>query len=108
MRKRLYQGSICFVTTLLLMPMFVSSQPVCAKGKTKVPKQYFVVSRMEDGVVLLEDGQGIEQETSKSKLPKRIREGDVLSYHKGKYRKDLKKTKERRKRIEAYMEGFWQ
>lgn len=92
---------------LALMGVSFFTPEVVQARVRKIPKTYFVVSRMEGTQAVLEAENGEEIPIKRSKLPKRAKEGDVLSYHKGKYRRDTKKTKERKKRIEAYMQNFF-
>lgn len=107
MKKRWYQKVAYGALPIAMLPALLVPQAVFAKTGNKIVKGYFVVSRMEGDVVLLENESGVEQQISRSKIPKKAKEGDVLSYYKGKYRRDIKRTKERKKRIEAYLEQFW-
>ena len=80
---------------------------VLAAKKTVAKKEYYVVSRMEGEVVILENEKGEETQVERKKFPKRIKEEDVVYYRNGKYRKDSRKTRERKKAIEAEMKNFF-
>lgn len=83
------------------------SNTTFARVRKVIQKEYYVVSRMEGNVVVLENENGQQITMERSKLPKRIQEEDILSYSRGRYRKDVKKTKERKKRIQAYVNQLW-
>lgn len=92
---------------VLLCIVIGDAQSTFAAKKGVEKKEYYVVSRIEGQVVILEDENGEQIIMERKKLPKRIKEEDVLSYKNGKYRRDLKKTKERKKAIETELNNFF-
>lgn len=106
-KKLLYQGVMGLVVALFLCLSIGNLDTVFAKTKRVTPKEYYVISRMEGDTAILEKENGEEIVVKRSKLPKKAKEEDVLSYQKGKYRRDIKKTRERKKNIQSYMKHFW-
>lgn len=107
-RKKMKKKFGVVLGIVLMVPVLLAPDMAQASTrKIKTIKTYFVVSRMEGKQAVLEAENGDQIKIQRSKLPKRAKEGDVLAYQKGRYRRDTKKTKERKQRIEAYMQNFF-
>jgi predicted homoserine dehydrogenase-like protein len=70
--------------------------------------QEFSVDRFEENIVVLEDKKnGDIVNVEKSKLPKDIKEGDILKCINGKYSLDKEKTIDETNRIKDKMNNLW-
>ena len=68
----------------------------------------FTVDRIEEGIVVLENRKTLKTENVEAKkLPKEIKEGDILNKINGKYFINEKQTKEVTKRIQEKMNKLW-
>ena len=65
-----------------------------------------IVERLEENIVIIENG-GKHFEVSREKLPKNVREGDVLKKADGIYVVDKEKTEIRRKEILKLQNSLW-
>lgn len=65
-----------------------------------------IVERLEENIVIIEDG-GKRFEVIREKLPKNVREGDVLKKADGIYVVDREKTEIRRKEILKLQNSLW-
>ena len=112
-RKRVQQGINKFyyivlyaiIGSIIGFHCFMPNTVEAAKRMSRV--KYYVVSRMEKSIVILEDDNGKQKKVNRKNLPKRIKEEDVLAYKNGKYRLDVNQTKVRKQRIEWYMKFFF-
>lgn len=106
-RKRWSRGVVLMWICVFVFPILLESQVQVVDAKKGVKEIYYVVSRMEGNTVILESEDGEQIMVERSKLPRRMKEEDVLSYRNGKYRRNGKKTKERKNKIEAEMKYFF-
>ncbi len=106
-KKYMFLIVLGFFVGIIISILCGGTDNVLAAKKTVAKKEYYVVSRMEGEVVVLENEKGIETQVERKKFPKRIKEEDVVYYRNGKYRKDSRKTRERKKAIEAEMKNFF-
>lgn len=68
----------------------------------------FTVDRIEEGIAVLENRKTLKIENvEKEKLPKDIKEGDILNKINGKYFINETKTKEATERIQEKMNKLW-
>lgn len=68
----------------------------------------FTVDRIEEGIAVLENRKTLKTENVEAKkLPKEIKEGDILNKINGKYFINEKQTKEVTKRIQEKMNKLW-
>ena len=68
----------------------------------------FTVDRIEEGIAILENRKTLKTENVEAKkLPKEIKEGDILNKINGKYFINEKQTKEVTKRIQEKMNKLW-
>ena len=68
----------------------------------------FTVDRIEEGIAVLENRKTLKTENvEKEKLPKDIKEGDILNKINGKYCINETKTKEATERIQEKMNKLW-
>ena len=68
----------------------------------------FTVDRIEEGIVVLENRKTLKTENVEAKkLPKEIKEGDILNKINGKYFINEKQTKEVTERIQDKMNKLW-
>ena len=68
----------------------------------------FTVDRIEEGIAVLENRKTLKTENvEKEKLPKEIKEGDILNKINGKYFINETRTKEATERIQEKMNKLW-
>ena len=68
----------------------------------------FTVDRIEEGIAVLENRKTLKIENvEKEKLPKDIKEGDILNKINGKYFINETRTKEATERIQEKMNKLW-
>lgn len=68
----------------------------------------FTVDRIEEGIAILENRKTLKTENVETeKLPKEIKEGDILNKINGKYFINEKQTKEVTERIQEKMNKLW-
>lgn len=91
------------VISLLSLFLFVEDQVFAAPTSTKKCEQY-VVDRIEDRIAILEKWDGSMVSIGIPKLPKRVKEGDVLIYKNGTYKIDQKTTKLRQKEMQKILD----
>ena len=71
-------------------------------------EETLVIDRIEGKIAVCENrNTGKMIDIKISKLPKGIKEGNVLKYKKGKYIIDLEEQKKIEERIKAEMENIW-
>lgn len=92
------------VCSLLLLFLVAQDTVYAAPAKTKT--EVFIIDRLEGEMGVLETKDGSIVVVSKSLLPKRSKEGDVLNKRNNKYSKDTKATKARWKEIEKLMQDI--
>ena len=68
----------------------------------------FTVDRIEEGIAILENRKTLKTENVETeKLPKEIKEGDIINKINGKYFINEKQTKEVTERIQEKMNKLW-
>lgn len=98
--KSLQSFMIAMLVFTLIFCSVSKIQPVFAKQtKSKIPEKVekFIVDRIVQDKAVLEKEDLSLITVSKDLLPKRTKEGTVLTLKKGKYRIDYKATREREK-----------
>lgn len=72
-------------------------------------EETFVVDRIEEGIAICENQRNKTIiEIRASKLPKGVKEGDVIKYFDGIYRIDIEEQENIKKRIEKKMNSLWE
>lgn len=65
-----------------------------------------IIERLEENIAVIEN-DGKRFEVSRDKLPKKVREGDILKESDGSYEIDREKTESRRKEILKLQNSLW-
>lgn len=98
--ERLEKGIPYYVAVAacaLILLLFADSSVFAATKKVegKIGQEYLILDRIEGSKAVLEQADGTMIVVNLSRLPKKVKEGDVIRLKKGKYRVDRAATKKR-------------
>lgn len=91
------------VISFLSLFLFIEDQVFAASKPIKKCEQ-FIVDRVEERIAILEKTDGSVISIGIPKLPRRVKEGDILNYSNGVYKIDKKGTKLRQKEMQKFLE----
>lgn len=71
-------------------------------------REMFIIDRLEDELVVLEDNYGDIRTIDKSLIEGETKEGNVVINENGLFKVDIKATIDRKNKVNALMKGMWE